>query len=104
SNAGAPNVDGVPVAERFLFRFYFSQGNDAVDFLCARYALPNDIFYRAHARDHFARRKFLRVLAESSCSDSDVESSFHSVRAALPQEDCVTASLGAHASRVLASA
>ena len=84
SNAGAPNVDGVPVAERFLFRFHFSQGNDAVDFLCARCAVPDDIFHSAHARDHFARRKFLRVLAESSRSHPNVELAFHSLRVALP--------------------
>src|SRR4029077_19417592 len=97
-----PNVDGVPVAKRFLFRLHFSQGNDAVDFLCAGGALPDDIFHRAHARDYLTRRKFLRILAESSCSYSDVELAFHSLRAALPQKDRVAAEIwGAHASRVL---
>src|SRR4029077_1541528 len=84
-----PNVDGVPVAKRFLFRLHFSQGNDALDFLCAGGALPDDIFHRAHARDYLTRRKFLRILAKSSRSYSDVELAFHSLRAALPQKDRV---------------
>ncbi len=61
-----------------------------MDFLRARRALPHDIFYRAHARDYLTRRKFLRILAQSSRSHSDVELAFHSLRAALPQEDRVT--------------
>ena len=63
SNAGAPNVDGVPIAERFFLGVHFSAGNHAVDFLCARRAFPYDIFHRAHARDYPARRKFFRILA-----------------------------------------
>ena len=72
-NASAANVDGVPVAERFLFRFHFSARNHAVDFLRARRALPDDIFHRAHARDHSARRKFVRILAEPCHSYCDVD-------------------------------
>ena len=107
SDAGAPNVDDVHVAERFFFRIHFSARNNAVDFLCARRALAHDIFHRFDARDHFARRQFPRILAESAGSHSDVELAFHSLRAAVPKKDRVTGARypvwGARASRVLAS-
>ena len=91
SNAGAPNVDGVPVAKRFLFRIHFSTRNHAVDFLRARRALPHDIFHRAHARDHFARRNAPRILAEPCCPDGDVDLAVQFLRVAISEKNCVSA-------------
>ncbi len=89
-NAGAANVDGVPVAERFLFRLHFSAGNHAVDFLRTRCALPNYLFHRAHARDHSARCKFVRILAAPRHPHSDVDLAFCFLRTAVSEEACVS--------------
>src|SRR5207244_5621191 len=89
-NAGAPNVDGVLVAERFFLRIYFSQRNHAVDLLRARCALPHDLFHRADAGNHSAWRKFFRILAEPRRTDCDVQFAVHSLRAAVPEKDRVT--------------
>ena len=88
-NAGVANVDGVPVAERFLFRFHFSTRNHAVDFLCVRRALSHDIFHRAHARDHFARGQFPRILAEPCHSHCDVGLALRFLRIAISNQDRV---------------
>ena len=55
-DAGAANVDDLHAAERFLFRLYFPARNDAVDLLRARRASSDDLFHRADARHHSARR------------------------------------------------
>src|SRR6266496_4275126 len=60
-----------------------------MDFLRAGSPFPDDLFYRAHARDHFARRKFARILAESSGSHSNVQLAVHSLRAAVQEENRV---------------
>jgi ABC-2 type transport system permease protein len=70
------NVDGFPVAERFLFGVHFSARNHAVDFLRARCAVSHDVFHCTHASDHSARRKFFRILAEPFGAYCDVESAF----------------------------
>ena len=57
----------------FFSGFIFPARNHAVDFLCARRALSHDLFHRAHARHHFARRKSPRILAEPCRSHSDVD-------------------------------
>ena len=62
-DAGVANVDDVHAAERLLFRVHFPARNDAVDFLRARHASAGHLFHRAHARDHSARRHFVRILA-----------------------------------------
>ena len=75
-NAGPANVDGVSVAERFLFGVHFPARNYAVDLLCARRTVSYDVFHRTDARDHSARRKFFRILAEPFSAYCDVESAF----------------------------
>ena len=89
-NASVANVDGVPVAERFLFGFHFPARNDALDFLCARHAFSHDLFHRADARHHFAGSKSVRILAESCDSHFDVELAFCSLRLAVSKKDCVS--------------
>ncbi|PYK04749.1 MAG: hypothetical protein DME67_07360, partial [Verrucomicrobia bacterium] len=90
-NAGAPNVDGVPVTKRLLFRIHFPTGNHAVDFLRARRALSHDIFHRTHARDHFARRDAPGILAEPCCPDGDVDLAVQFLRVAISEKNCVSA-------------
>ena len=62
-DAGVANVDGLHAAERLLFRLHFPARDDAVDFLRARLAPPDDLFHCTDARDHSARRDLLRILA-----------------------------------------
>src|SRR5215510_10448563 len=57
-----------------------------MDLLCAGRAFSHDVFHCAHARDHSARRKFFRILAESSDPYHHVESAFQSVRPAVPEK------------------
>ena len=91
SNAGAPNVDGISAAKRLLFRIHFPTGNHAVDFLRPRRALPHDIFHRAHARDHFARRNASGILAEPCCPDGDVDLAVQFLCVAISEKNCVSA-------------
>ena len=49
----------------FFSGFHFPARNDALDFLCDRRAVSHDLFHRTDARDHSARRKSFRILAES---------------------------------------
>ena len=69
-----------------------------------RRAVPHDLFHRTHASDHFARRKFVRILAAACHSHWDVGLAVRLLRIAIPNQDRVTSACldwVAHASRVL---
>ena len=93
-NASVADVDGVPLAERLFLRLHFSAGNHALDFLRARRALPDHIFYRPDARDHSPRRTFFRILAEPCHPYRDVDPAFRSLRFAVSKEDRVMRAVG----------
>ena len=86
-NAGVANVDDFHVAERLLFRLHFPARNHAVDFLRARRGSAHDLFYRAHARDHFARRTFLEYWPQLRHPHHHVDCAVRSLRAAIPEKD-----------------
>src|SRR5207248_3049967 len=86
-NASAADVYGIPIAECFFLRFYFSTGDHAMDFLRAWRALPNYLFHLAYARDHSAGRELLRILAAPRNSYRDVDPALRSLRSAISEED-----------------
>src|SRR5438105_5030958 len=87
SNASAANVDGLPFAERFLFRLYFPARNHALDFLRPRSAFPDHLLHLAHARNHSPRRTFFGILAPSRHPHHYVDLAFHSLCSAVSEKD-----------------
>ena len=86
-DAGPPDVDGVHPAERLFLRLHLSARNHARDFLRPRRAPADDLFHRAHARDHSARRDFPRILALARDHVRNGCPAFLRLRITLPKKD-----------------
>ena len=86
-DAGAPDVDDLHPAERFLLRLHFPARNDAVDFLRARRAPADHLFHRPDARDHSARRDLFRIRVVVRHSHRHGGAALLRLRAALPEKD-----------------
>src|SRR5439155_22222577 len=91
---------GVFTAGRLFLRLHFSTRNDALDFLRHRRVSARDLFHRADAGDHFARRNSCRILVLDRGAGGDGRRLVFALRAPLPQEDRIIGKKFSYAAEV----